>query len=99
MKNTAAKLNNGVVEQVIVGTVQWAQESLNGEWVDSTNQTVGIGFTFDGSKFIPPKPFTSWLYVEDGNYWKAPIPYPTDENKEYEWDERLVSWKLVANDD
>jgi hypothetical protein len=92
MKNTAAKLNNGVVEQVIVGTVQWAQENLSGEWVDSTDQIVGIGFTFDGSKFIPPKPFESWVYVEDENYWKAPMSYPTDESKEYEWDEKSLSW-------
>jgi hypothetical protein len=92
MKNTAAKLKNGVVEQVIVGTVQWAQENLGAEWIDSTDHSVGIGFTFNGSKFIPPKPFESWVYVEDGNYWKSPVPYPEDETKEYEWNEDLMAW-------
>lgn len=97
MKNTTAKLKNGVVEQVIVGTVQWAQENLEGEWIDSTGHSVGIGFTFDGSKFIPPKPFASWVYVEDGNYWQAPVPVPSDETKEYEWDEETISWKEINN--
>jgi hypothetical protein len=92
IKNKAARIEDGTVQQVIVGTVQWAQENLGGEWVDASDVQCGAGFTYDGSKFIPPKPFASWVYVEDGNYWKAPVDHPMEEDKEYEWDEKSLSW-------
>ena len=92
MKNTAAKIENGVVQQVIVGTIQWAQENLSGDWVDSTGQTVGIGFTFDGASFKPAQPYPSWVYDEALNAWQPPVPFPTDETKDHEWDEQSLSW-------
>lgn len=34
----------------------------------------------------------AFVYVEEGNYWKAPVDHPMDENREYEWDEQSLSW-------
>jgi hypothetical protein len=53
----------------------------------------GIGFTYDSQRdaFIPPKPFASWVLVEDTCLWTAPVAMPTD-NKMYEWDEATTSW-------
>jgi hypothetical protein len=55
----------------------------------------GIGFTYDQQRdaFIPPKPYNSWLLIEDTCTWKSPIPYPND-GIEYKWDEETQSWTL-----
>lgn len=42
----SALIIDGVVQQVIVGTAQWAIENLGGQWVDS-DTLVGIGWTWD----------------------------------------------------
>lgn len=57
----------------------------------------GIGFFYDQSKdaFIPPKPYNSWVLIEDTCTWKPPIPMPTD--GVYYWDENLQTW--VSYDD
>jgi len=54
-----------------------------------------VGFTWNGSKFIPPKPYTSWAWNEEENEWEAPIPMPED-GKAYEWDELTNSWKELV---
>ncbi len=45
----------------------------------------GIGYTYDDSRdaFIPPKPYPSWLLIEDSCLWKAPVDYP-DDGERYE---------------
>jgi hypothetical protein len=96
MKNTAAKIENGVVQQVIVGTIQWAQENLSGEWVDATGHSVGIGFTFDGFSFTAAQPYPSWVYDKTLNAWQPPVALPNDETKDYEWDEQLLSWVEIS---
>jgi hypothetical protein len=59
----------------------------------------GIGFTFDEEldAFIPPKPFESWLLVEETAQWTAPIPYPEDDLM-YSWNEELGGWAAVQFD-
>ena len=48
----------------------------------------GIGYSYDEARdaFIPPKPFASWILVEDTCLWEAPVAYPTD-GKDYKWNE------------
>jgi hypothetical protein len=50
----AAQVDDGTVVQVIVGTADWANERLDGTWVDSAT-LVGIGWGYDG-QFTPPTP-------------------------------------------
>lgn len=50
MKNYCALLVQNVVTEIIVGDYVWANENLDGEWVDCTNDgelTVAIGYTYD----------------------------------------------------
>lgn len=50
MKNYCALLVQNVVTEIIVGDYIWANENLDGEWVDCTNDgelTVAIGYTYD----------------------------------------------------
>ena len=70
MKNYCALLKDNVVTEIIVGDYVWANENLDGEWVDCTDNgelTVAIGYTYDPEtqEFAAPK------YVE-------PVE-PTDE--------------------
>jgi hypothetical protein len=51
----------------------------------------GIGYTWDGIGFIPPKPFPSWFLNSFSYQWNAPVPYPTD-GKHHRWDENTLSW-------
>lgn len=53
----------------------------------------GIGYTYDEARdaFIPPKPFESWVLVDESCLWEAPVPYPTDGGF-YAWDEEAGDW-------
>lgn len=53
----------------------------------------GIGYTYDPERdaFIPPKPFPSWILVEETCRWDAPVAYPND-GKRYSWDEATTNW-------
>jgi hypothetical protein len=49
----AAQVTDGTVTQVIVGTASWANQRLDGTWVD-TPTLVGIGWTYTDGQFTPP---------------------------------------------
>jgi len=57
----------------------------------------GIGFTYDPQRdaFIPPRPYPSWVLDENTCFWEPPTPYPND-NKQYVWDESVVSWVVYT---
>lgn len=75
-------------ERLFGGT--WKQTSYNG---NIRKNYAGIGYTFDSTRdaFIPPKPFASWVLVEETCQWKAPVDMPTDDKK-YSWNEETTSW-------
>ena len=77
--------------QQLFGThTKWIQTSYNG---NKYKNFAGIGYTFDPSRhaFIPPKPFPSWVLIEESCLWEAPTSYPVD-GKLYTWDEDSLSW-------
>ena len=53
----------------------------------------GIGYLYDEQRdsFIPPKPYASWVLIEETCQWKAPVDMPTDDKK-YSWNEESQSW-------
>jgi hypothetical protein len=57
----------------------------------------GLGFTYDRERdaFIPPKPYASWVLVEETCLWEAPTPMPTD-GKMYAWNESTTSWDVIS---
>lgn len=74
----------------------WKQTSYNG---NKRKNYAGIGYTFDATRdaFIPPKPYASWVLVEETCQWKAPVDMPADAGtgeppKRYTWDEATTSW-------
>jgi hypothetical protein len=100
-----AKVNNGIVEQIIVAEVEFFDtfiDSSPGEWIQTSyNNNIrknyaGVGFTYDSARdaFIPPQPYNSWTLNEATCQWDSPVPYPTDD-KRYEWDEETTNWKEI----
>jgi hypothetical protein len=98
-----AKVNNGIVEQIIVAEVEFFDtfiDSSPGEWIQTSyNKTIrknyaGVGFTYDSTRdaFIAPKPYPSWVLNEDTCQYDSPVPYP-DDDKRYEWNEETTNWK------
>ena len=102
-----AKVESGVVTQVIVAdSKEWCEANLGGTWVQTSYNThgnqhpenrplnknyAGIGYSWDGTGFSAPKPFTSWSLNSDTYLWEAPTPMPTD-GARYTWDEATTAW-------
>jgi len=57
----------------------------------------GIGYTYDSTRdaFIPPKPYPSWILIEDTCDWEAPVALP-DDDKIYGWDEATTNWVEIS---
>jgi len=84
----------------------WKQTSYNRNF---RKHFASVGYTYDQTKdaFIPPKPFSSWIFIEETYLWRAPVDIPetytknlTDEQgnpkpDKYYWNENKVNWELV----
>ena len=62
------------------------------------------GATYDEARdaFIPPKPFTSWVFNETTCRWDAPVTLPADAKINggavaYTWDESITNWKVMVD--
>jgi len=55
MSMYAARIEDGTVVQVIVGTPEWAADRLGGVWAGSDSK-VGIGWAYTDGTFTPPAP-------------------------------------------
>jgi hypothetical protein len=54
---------------------------------------------WNGSRFVLPSPYPSWVFNEEINDWEAPIPMPTfdpEDPRYYEWDEATTSWIEIS---
>ena len=85
-ERTLAIVVDGTVENVIVVTAD--HELAEGEIEYTDANPAGIGWTYDGTGFIPPQPFPSWIL--NGYVWQPPVAMP-DGGAEY-WDEPSTSW-------
>ena len=56
------------------------------------NNSIGVGYTYANGIFTAPKPYPSWVLVD--NKWTAPVEKPNDD-KFYQWDEATTSWVEV----
>ena len=101
-----AKLDNNIVTEVIVAEQDFINSGAVGDsflWVQTSynrnfrKNYAAVGHTYDKAKdaFIAPKPYPSWVLVEDTCQWEAPTAMP-DDGKEYEWNEDTTTW--VEND-
>lgn len=57
-----------------------------------------VGYTYDSERdaFYAPKPYESWIFDEDGCFWKAPVDYPANAGEDsYYWNDEEVSWVKI----
>ena len=99
-------INSGAVGPA----AQWIQTSYNTQGGVHTlggtplrKNYAGIGYSYDAGRdaFIPPKPYASWILVDDTCQWESPVPVPSDAGtgtppKAYTWDEPTTSWVEVV---
>jgi hypothetical protein len=103
-----AKINNGIVTEVIVAEQDYI-DSLNGTWLKKSYNThgnqhpegrplrgnyAGIGYTYDAINdvFYAPQPYPSWILNNTKWLWEAPVAMPTD-GKVYKWNESITNWE------
>ena len=99
-----AKLENNVVVDVIIAdNIEWINENLEGNWIETVENGsirynyAGIGYTYDpiNDAFISPQPYPSWALDQNFN-WQPPTPRPEGEWIKWRWDEATTSWVEVT---
>ena len=101
-----AKVNNGLVEKVIIAEVEFFDTFVDdspGTWLETKmdgsirKNYAGIGFSYDSTRnaFIPPQPYPSWTLNESTFRWECPVAYP-DDGKMYQWNETTKAWDEVT---
>lgn len=97
-----AKVNNGLVEKVIIANEDFFDTFVDdsaGTWTETKidgsirKNYAGIGFSYDATRdaFIPPQPYLSWVLNETTCIFEAPITHPND-GKIYDWNETTTEW-------
>jgi hypothetical protein len=111
MAHFAEVVDGTVTRVIVADTKEWCEVNLGGTWVQTSYNThgnvhslggtplhknyAGIGYSWDGTGFIPPQPYPSWSLDLFSYLWQAPVAKPED-GKLYEWDEATTSWKEIA---
>jgi len=59
----------------------------------------GTEYVYDHDLIVPrpEKPFASWEWDAEIDYWQAPTAYPGNDTSFYNWDEETTSWILDSN--
>jgi hypothetical protein len=79
MNTYAAHIDaDNIVTEVIVGTAEWGEQNIGGNWVDVTETTgyPGIGWEWLGDVFRSPQPSPDCVWDDDLNVWVCPEPNP-----------------------
>jgi len=85
-----AQTQNNLVINVIVADQQFIDTLPNStEFAILTRG--GIGWTFDGTNFVAPKPYPSWT-LDSNHDWQPPTPKPEGL---YSWDEAQLEWVVI----
>jgi len=104
--------NNKVIQVVVTDNNhpdgdeghQWLVDNLGGTWIKTSyngnirGRFAGVGMTYDAvkDKFIPAKPFPSWIWSDEEDSWTPPITRPQEiEDTTIFWNEELQSWQRI----
>ena len=88
-----AQVINGVVVNAIVADADFI-ESLPNKSEYKILTCGGIGWIFDGTNFIEPKPYPSWI-LDSELVWQPPTPKP-DNGKRSAWFEPNRVWVEIT---
>lgn len=97
MPNFAVVENNIVTNVIIADSLESAEYASGKTCIEYTDTfPAGIGWTWDGSRFIYPKPHNGWIL--NANFeWEPPFEYPKD-GKKYKWDDDLINWVEIVTE-
>ena len=89
--NEQESLGVTFLQNLFGSDTSWKQTSYNNNF---RKNFAGIGYSYDSTRdaFIAPQPYNSWVLNETTCKWDPPVPYPTDTNNSYAWDEASISW-------
>ena len=85
-----AQIVNGVVVNVIVADADFVATQTDKTYALCTQG--GIGWSFDGTNFIPPQPYPSWT-LDGNNAWQPTTPKPEGN---YAWFEPNKVWVEIT---
>lgn len=72
--------------------------ATNAYKMDLSKEVASIGETYwNGSRFVVPSPYPSWIFNEEENKWEPPFSAPIADGV-YKWDEETVSWITIEVD-
>jgi len=93
MKKFAVLNFDGEVVNVLVASSLSVAEEVSSSTCReiSSGTIVSIGYTWDGTRFIPSQPYPSWILNTITYEWEAPVAMPSD-GKPYEWNEETTAW-------
>jgi len=92
-ERTVAVLDGNIVANVVVVDADWVAPA-DGSMVEyTTGYPAAIGWEYDGTGFIPPQPYPSWVLNKSTYLWEPPTPRPED--GDWMWDEDTVSWVQI----
>jgi hypothetical protein len=75
-------------------------ELLDGEMcIEYDEEDVSVGGTYDGIRFIPTKPYPSWI-LNSNFKWEPPTGWPTPSGDSspsvrHEWNEEDLAWDEI----
>ncbi len=83
------------LQNIVGANTRWVQTSYNRSF---RKNYAGIGYKYDSNldAFIPPKPYPSWIFIENNCLWEPPVSYPND-GQNYFWNENILNWTLLNN--
>jgi len=93
MKKFAVLNFDGEVVNVLIASSLSVAEQVSSSTCReiSSGTSVSIGYTWDGTRFIPSQPYSSWILNTTTYEWEAPVAMPSD-GKPYEWNEETTAW-------
>ena len=98
--NEVEEIGIAFCKKLFGAETNWKQTSYNNNF---RVRYAGISYTYNEEldAFIPPKPFASWVLVEETADWQSPlgaVPTLTEEQNTsrsiYRWNEETLNWIL-----
>lgn len=99
--STYAKINSdNIVENVIIAEATFIS-TQSGTWIEVTSSTgntnTGEVYSKEHGKFIPTKPFDSWVFDEDTFDWVSPVG-PKPSSGHWSWNESSQEWEELISE-
>jgi hypothetical protein len=107
MAHFAEVIDGIVDRVIVADSKEWCETNLGGTWVQTSYNThggvhtlggtplhknyAGKDYTFDGTGFAAPQPYSSWILNTTSYLWEAPVAKPED-GKAYDWNEDDLAW-------